>query len=316
MSAARRSRLLLRLYPPAWRARYGDELVALLELSGGDRRPSWRAQADVVLNGLRERLRSAGLRGDGVPPSERVRAGSLLVLCAWTLFVVGGAGVQKASEHWQDATPAGQRGLPSAAFDVLVVAAALGSALILAGIALVLPSLLVHLRRGGWASIRRPVVRAVLVTVPAVAATDGLVVWAHRLSSAQRNGGDALYGGVWLLWALLVVACLVAWVAAAVAVARRLDLPPLVLRIEGWLGVAVTAAMAAMTVAAVVWWVGLVRVAPWFFNGRPLESAATPVDPKLVVACSLMLAATLLGAAGAVRAGGGLRGLDGRRSPG
>ncbi len=45
---------LLRLYPRAWRERYGTEFVALLEQAGLDRRRT----ANVVIGAARERLRS------------------------------------------------------------------------------------------------------------------------------------------------------------------------------------------------------------------------------------------------------------------
>jgi hypothetical protein len=47
---------LLRWYPRAWRDRYGEEFLALVEdtLDGG--RPGWRLRLGVVRAGLRERL--------------------------------------------------------------------------------------------------------------------------------------------------------------------------------------------------------------------------------------------------------------------
>ena len=83
-------KLLLRAYPCWWRARYGDELLALLEAQP----LTWRVRADVVVAGLGERLRGSG------PPQLRV-------LWAWALFVIGGMGFQKTSEHWQVVVPSG-----------------------------------------------------------------------------------------------------------------------------------------------------------------------------------------------------------------
>ena len=302
MSGARTRALLLRCYPPAWRARYGEELEALIVESSGGRSMSWRIGLDIALAGGRERLRSSGLTGDAVPPGERSRAGSLLVLCAWVLFVVAGFAVQKTSEHWQSATPASSQGLPVGAFDALVVAAALGSALVLAGIACVCPSLVAWMRGGGWREIRAVVLRAALVTVPTMAATVALVVWAHRLSSGQRSGHDSAYVLGFGAWALLVVACLVAWTAAAVATARRLALSAKLLRLEAWLAAGVSSTMAAMTIATAVWWAALARAAPWFFTGRPAGTSASALVPQLLVAMLLMLIATPLAGAGALRA--------------
>jgi hypothetical protein len=287
MTVDRTSRLLLSLYPAGWRARYGEELEALIvEASGG--RVTWRVRFDVARAAGRERLRSAGLAGDG-PPRARMRAGSLLVLYAWALFVVAGIGTQKVSEHWQASTPVAGRSLPSTAFDVLIVGAAIGSALVVIGIAAALPSAVRFLRGGGWRCVRRPVLLAGALTFAAALAAVPIVVWAHRLSAAQRNGLDAAYGVGAGLWALLLVACLVAWTAAAVAVARRIDLPSAVMRLETLLATAVTLSMAAMTAATVVWWAALDQVAASY-----------------LVTTALMLIATAVAAAGSV---GAVRGL-------
>jgi hypothetical protein len=296
MSADRTGRRLLRLYPEGWRARYGDELEALIvDASGGGRVP-WRTRLDVARSAASERLAAAGL-GDGGTAGERVRGGVLLVLCAWALFVAGGLVVQKTSEHWQAATPAADRALPSAAFGVLAGAAACASLLVVAGAALALPSLLGFLRQGGWPQIRSRVIAATVVTDVAVVATIGLVAWASTLSAHERNGGDAAYAVAFVAWALLVLACLATWTHAAVTTARRLRLPDATLRAETWIAAAVTLAMVAMTVAAFVWWAALAGAAPWFLSGRPAGVSGATV--------ALMLTAAALAAAGtrqAVRA--------------
>ncbi len=286
--------LLLRLYPRPWRIRYGAELEELLVASSGGR-VSWRDGLDVAAGAFRERLRAAGLAGDP-PPAERTRGGALLVLCAWALFVVGGVGVQKFSEHWQGAMPNGGHGVPFDAFDVLIGGAAVGSALVVAGVLAALPALLRFLRDGGWPLVRPHLVAASVLTVCAGAGVAGLALWAHGLTGPQRNGSDAAYTAVAVLVALLLAACVLAWTAAAVACGRRLHLTHGTLRLEAMLAVGVVAAMAAMTAATAVWWAALARSAdPAFFGG-------SAVAPQLVVATLLMLAATLSGALGARQA--------------
>jgi hypothetical protein len=292
------SGLLLRLYPTGWRARYGEELEALV-LESSARRVPWNVRLDVVAAAGREWSRE--LAGGG-PAPERVRAGALVVLRAWALFVVAGLGVQKTSEHWQSVTPPGGRGLPAAAFDALVVAAAAGSVLVLAGIALTLPSFVRFLRSGGWPLIRTPIAFALATTVVLVPSTAALSVWAHALSNQQRNGQDYLYAGLFLVWLLLAVVCLAAWTAAAVATARRLELSALVLRLEARFAALVAAAMVVMTAAAAAWWATLAQAAPWFFAGRPVGASASPLSPQLLAATALMLLASLIAAGGAIHA--------------
>ena len=96
VSAAQTSSRLVRLYPKRWRERYGQEMEALIVESSGGHRVSWRMRVDVARGAGREQLRSAGLADSGAP-GDQVRAGVLLVLCAWALFVVGGIAVQKFS---------------------------------------------------------------------------------------------------------------------------------------------------------------------------------------------------------------------------
>jgi hypothetical protein len=299
---------LLRVYPPAWRARYGEELSVLIEEIDAGARMSWRLRLDVVRAGVVERARALGLKA--LLPRDRAREGTLLVLYAWMLFVLGGFGVQRASEHWKAVTPTAKRALPSAAFDVLFLTAGVGSLLVLVGVAVSLPRLIELLRKGGWAQIRRRILRAALLTLVTAAATKGLVAWAHALSPAARNGGDHLYGGVFLAWVLLFAACLFAWANAAAATARNLTLPLKTLRTEVRLGAAVSAAMAVMTIATAVWWGALADAAPWFFDGRPPGSNASALASNMIAPVLVMLCAASLGLIGATRAMKALTGIS------
>jgi len=292
--------VLLRLYPRAWRVRYGAELEELI-LASSAGRVSWRVRANVVGGAFRERLRSAGLSGDA-PPHEQARGGALLALCAWVVFVVGGLGVQKFSEHWQAATQPGIVRFPSLAydaFDALVAAAAVGSALVLIGIAVTLPALIRFLREGGWPLVRRRIVVAVASTAVAGAFVAWLAVWARGLTEAGRNGGDHAYVGLAAVTLAAVLVCLAAWTAAAVACARRIHLPLVTLVLEAVLAVGVTLSMATMTAAMLTWWVVFARSAQEsFFDGSL---------PQLAVGSALMVVATLGGSFGSVRAVRGVR---------
>lgn len=94
--------LLVRLYPQAWRERYGDELAALLE----DRPIGPFDVADLALGALDAHLHLRGLghRSElrkGIPMSLRL-AGSAAVVGGglWTLFfVVAGASYANAADY-------------------------------------------------------------------------------------------------------------------------------------------------------------------------------------------------------------------------
>jgi hypothetical protein len=302
MSHARVRGALLSLYPPRWRARYGDELDDLMREASRGRRVPWRIWKNVALAAARERLQATGLTGDAVPPGERSRAGTLLVLCAWSLFVIAGIGVQKFSEHWQAAAPSSSRGVPAAAFDVLVGAAAIGSAATLLGIACALPAFRALLVEGRWHELRRPIRRAAGLSIVGGLATVGLVLWAHGLSTHQRDGHDLGYALGVLACALLAVACLASWTAAAVAAGSRIEPSPRLLRVEAWLAVLSATTMVVMLGATCVWWASLARSAPWFFTGATAGSRASAFSPVLAGCVLLMLVSAAAGLAGAVRA--------------
>lgn len=300
MNVERTSGLLLRLYPPGWRARYGDELAALIQETSGGRVP-WRVRLDVASAAVTERLRAAGLAGDR-PPGERILGGTLSVLCAWAAFVVAGTVVQKFSEHWPAATPVGSRTVPRDAFGALLVSSWAGTTLVVAGVATVAPALLRFARGGGVRQVRRQLLAAVALTAAAILASVAMIVWARHLTAEQRVGRDVVYTLVVALWGLLLVGCLAAWTVAGVALARRLELSARVLRLEALLAAGVAVTMVSMTAATAVWWAALARSAPWFLASAAPGSTASPLSPQLLSATILMLLATVLAVAGATRA--------------
>jgi hypothetical protein len=288
-------RLLLLLYPRAWRARYGQELRYVIVRSTAAGRSPWRIGADVARAAAVVRAQALGIVGGGLTRHDRATGGCVFVLWAWIAFVIAGAGLQKASEHWQGAVPTGERGLATVAFTTVIAAAVLGTVVVLAGVAVTVPRVVAMLVGGGWSDIRRPVWRAVAATVIASAWTLGLAIWAHRLGPVQRNGGDPLYEAVVMGWGLSVAVTLAAWTAVASVLARQIGLGHRLLVTEAVLAAAATGAMAVMSVATLVWWRSVGAVAPGFFGGG---SVTTPVTAAVI----LMTAATVLGAAGTARA--------------
>lgn len=72
--ARRRAKRLVAIYPPAWRARYGEEFTELLVDDFEERPRSWRRTADVVAVATLARLGIAGTATVALEPSERARA--------------------------------------------------------------------------------------------------------------------------------------------------------------------------------------------------------------------------------------------------
>ena len=124
---------LLKWYPPRWRGRYGEEMVALMEDVLDGQAPSRRLRLSLVWAGLRERGHEAGLLGKTAPAVERARAGSLLVLCAWSVFMVAGISFAKITEHFGQVVPARNLALPNGSFDTVYVVAIVGGLLVVCG---------------------------------------------------------------------------------------------------------------------------------------------------------------------------------------
>ena len=246
----------LRWYPRRWRARYGDELTALLDEEYGGALPL-KVRLSLVSGGLRQRARQSGIAGDSVPAADGIRAGALLVLIAWAAFVIAGASFAKFSEQFDEALPhaSSAHRVPDLAFTVVQTVAGIAGLLVVAGALLALPAFVQFLRGGGWSSVRGHFVRASICTVLVGGGLAALSMWGHHLPSQQRNNGLHWYGVLFLLWAALVVVTLALWTVTAVATARRVQLAGAVLTAEAALAAALTAAMVVVAAATIVWWV-------------------------------------------------------------
>ncbi len=282
---------LLRAYPAAWRERYGAELVSLIEAGADGGRVSVRVQLDVIAAGIAQRLRSSGLVGCDGPPERRIRAGVLVVLSAWAAFVVAGLGFAKTAEHWQAMTPRPDRGVAAAAYGGVLLGATLGTLAVLLGIMLAVPALVAFLRTGGWKMIHRPVLRAMGATGLTAFVLLGVILWAHRLTVGQRNGGDVLYAAAFLVLCLCATGSIGLWTRAAVVTAEELELSSASLRWETVLAVATTVTMVGMTLSSTLWWASVAGSSPGHMLGLTL----------------LMITATSVATAGAFRSVQALR---------
>lgn len=267
----------------------------------GEGTASPRSRRAIVRAGLRERAHATGLVGRGSDPVTRLRSGSLLVLCAWTLFVIGGAGFQKTSEHFARAVPLASRASSQDAFSVVVLCAVISLAAVSIGVVATLPTVLAFLRSGRWRDVRRPVLRSAFASAVVLVTVIPLSLWAHTLNEFQRNGGDSAYSGAITAWALIVIVAAASWTATAIAIARRLSLPARVLRLEGAMAMVVTASMAAVTVATAVWWDTLSRHASWFLSGASVGTTSTSTSPTMIGIVSIMSIAVLCAIGGVVR---------------
>jgi hypothetical protein len=89
--AVRRAERLLRAYPPAWRARYGDEFLELLVADIDEQPTSWHRTADIAANGGLARLNAAGVIGSLPVPADQVRSSLGALWAATATFFLFGA---------------------------------------------------------------------------------------------------------------------------------------------------------------------------------------------------------------------------------
>jgi hypothetical protein len=298
---------VLRWYPAAWRRRYGAELVTLLEDTYMEGPVPWRSRLSLLRSASVERLRASGLLGSATPPSEGVRAGSVLVLWAWAVFLVAGVGFAKLAEHWNAAVPAGTGATSGAGYDVVYCAGIAGGAIVLTAAGICMPSIVRFVRAGGWRAVRGRVMLAAALTVAMLAVLTAVVIWAHQLGPRERNGGLWTYSALAVAAALLFAATVFSWTAAVAGTARRMEFLPGVLRRCAALAVALVLVAAALVAGTVTWWAAIAARAPWFFDGSAPGTPGTAAPVSLVAVETLMVVGLTLAILGARRATTSLR---------
>jgi hypothetical protein len=300
--ADRRAARLLRWYPPAWRARYGDEFAELLIAEFAERPRSWRRAADVARGGVLARLTGAGLTSHELEPSEQIRAGLATAVCSLAAFLAFGVAM------WSQLTVGWEWAPPSATATRVGMVAMSAAALLLAVlVALAVPPLAVAtarvIARGQARRLRGALLLAVAGAVvlalgshhfqnawPGTGghswAQQGLVPggvaafsWAATLSVSSYWAHPAAlsaFPAAEIAWMAVSPLALIALVAGVAGIMRRLDWSPRVLRYEAWL---VSAAAVAMTVflAGGCCWVLAEGSRPGLFHAGAIDVASLAV---------------------------------------
>ena len=302
---------VLRWYPPGWRSRYGDEMAALLEDTyAAESGVPFRERMALARSGLAERVREADLVGPTGGGAARLRAGGILVLVGWSLFLVAGGAFARFSDSWRAGTPMADRWVASSGFDAVALAGVIGCGVVAVAAMIALPGFVRFLRAGRWREVRRPVVRAVVVTAVAAAGFGAAVGWAHQLSESQRNGGLAVYGVLYVLLGLSAVVAIACATAAAVSVARRIEVSARGLRALGGLALGLASLMALILAGTLAWWISEAEHARgvlWNGIGSGLPLSSSSVPPTLLASVLLMVLGLALAVWGSVRVAAAMR---------
>jgi hypothetical protein len=301
--ADRRAARLLRWYPSAWRARYGDEFTELLVADIDEVPASWRRTTDVIHNAMLARMSGAGLTSHRLDPAGQVRASLATLSCAIAAFgTFGLAMLAQLGIGWQWATP---RADPTTSGMVIMsgAAAVLGLLVVLAAAPVAWCVAVAMARRGSWRRLAWP---AALVLASAVA----LVAGAHHFQNSwPGTGGTAAHRGIvpagpaafswastlsvssyWVhphalrafpagevAWMALSPLALIGLAAGTAVVVRRLRLPARLLGYEARLAGVAALAMACFLAGAACWVFGQGSGHPGLFHAGAVDVAGLAV---------------------------------------
>jgi hypothetical protein len=279
MTPERRAARLVRCYPAAWRARFGDEFTQLLIADISERPRSARRTADVLRSGCLARLTTAGLTGGALEPEAQVRAGLAGLGVSLAGFLVLGIAIwSQLTIGWQWSAPAA----PQTTVAMLVMSGAvlcLASLLVLAAIPI------------AWALCRAIVGRRsrglLLPLVASAVGAGALILGSHHFGAGWPGTGghpwahSGLVPGsvaafswastLWvtsywvhpvalssfplteIAWMLASPLAFVSLLIGTAGVIRRLPLSMAVLRYQTRLAAAAAAAMAGFLAGAASW---------------------------------------------------------------
>jgi len=257
---------LLRWYPRAWRERYGDEFLAMVEDTLDGRRPGWRLRLGAARAGLKERLHV--LSG---PTGKRARDrwSTFVMACCVLAVSIDNIGHPSAAGTWPAVT----------AMTALAALAVVTGAAIVAAAAIARRSLVRFLRTGGWPKVRRRIIWAVAATAAAACVLTWLAVLRTSMTPGQLSTSQA-YGNVLSAVTVLCVAAMVLCAMAARAVAVHLDLEPRIRAAETLLGAVISTGVLTMVPVEIIWF-GITRSSVfWLAFGLLLLASSIAAAPK------------------------------------
>ncbi|HLK76578.1 MAG TPA: hypothetical protein VKU77_23430 [Streptosporangiaceae bacterium] len=260
---------LLRWYPRAWRERYGEELLALIQDTLEDGRPTWRLRLGVIRGGLRERGHQAWQAGKAA-------------FHGWLpMGVVVGLVVVSIPGNLKTPLPPARAGQATAAFDALAGIMALTGVCVLAGALVAIPAFAAFLRAGGWPKIRRRAAWAAGATLAAGGGLAWLAFMLRSMSFAQVNRSLAYVTGE-IATSLAVVIALGLWASVAQATAKHLRFGPRARAAQPLLAAATMTGMLTILSANLIWTAVIQSSLLWLVVGVANLAAVGVVTPRMV----------------------------------
>jgi hypothetical protein len=273
---------LLRWYPRAWRERYGDEFLAMVEDTLDGRRLGWRMHLGVIWAGLRERGRRAvpaalrRMQAKAGPSGPLGWTGQATVLIVLVVFW----STQNLSRVPLSAEAYRQARWPVSAYAMAGLCVVIGVA-VTAGALAAGPALARFLRTGGWPGIRRQVAWAAGATAAGAGALTWFLLLSRSMTLEEASGSLAYWA--WLIATLVPLgAALLFWRRAAMTVAGRLELQPGVCAVQVLVN-AVTTTAADLVTSVLFIWYGQTHANNWLLAAGlvHLVARSRPVPGRL-----------------------------------
>jgi hypothetical protein len=287
---------MVRLYPRAWRERYEDEFVALLE----ERPASVLDVYDLALGALDAWLSPQVVSERSVALMVgRMRGSVLLVLWAWAGVVAAGVGFQKVTEY-EDFVRAARESPPvGASFDAVVVGAVVALAAVLAGGAPIVVAAL----KEAFDSRRRDIPLLLCVPPLSLGVFIGYVLVLMRVVYPILGDPavhDPVNVALFLSIAEMFLLAAVASTASVSAAVRRSRLGEHLYRFALYPAALTTLAMVVVSAATVVWGIALWTQAPALFAGDD-GILATPTSASWLAILAVMVGCTSVAVLAVIR---------------
>ena len=251
MTASRLERVLLAAFPPHFRARYGDELAALIADDGGPTHTT----VDLLRAAAREWLRPTFV---GVAEERRGRRLEATTATVWAWWCLSAIAVAVFARAVDDHPVPGLRSWGWTAYRAGTVVFEVTSAVVAIG------GFAVWLRvvRHAWRANARPILLRALLPAPVVViwfGGTGLVSFLGRHVGATSHGIGTSFGpstaGAWALlsiFGIFTVACVAICSGTAISVLSRARMPVRLLLVTARTAAAVATGLVAVTVAAAI----------------------------------------------------------------
>jgi hypothetical protein len=263
---------LLRWYPRAWRKRYGEEFLAMVEDSLDGHEPGWRLHLGVAWAGLRERARRARpsalrrmMAHTGHHPGRHAASTDPTPMSWLSTVCVASAGILFWFEQSLIRIPlsddARRHARGAATADVITGLCVVVGLAIAVGALAAWPALARFLRTGGWPGIQRQVTWLAVATAVATAVLTPYFLMARSMTDGQVVGSVSALARSIAAMAPLAVA-LRLWRQSATTMAGRLEFEPRVRAVQV-VSNAVATVAGRFLLPVVMIWMGQVSAGGW-----------------------------------------------------